>query len=161
MEDITGALGKLQAIFAEKEKVSTDSIKIGDIIKVPLDEEDGIIIKDGYETRDKFIVIVGFTSEGVAVGALLINSKIDRSKQSSEFLDCQYPLKHADYLSILDYDSWLDCSDIFEISKLKITQRDGRLKGQLTDEDKERVTEFLIATDVFDDATKKHFGIIN
>lgn len=160
MEDITDAFSKLQAIFAEKEKVDTSSIKIGDIIKIPLDEEDGLTLKDGYDKRDKFIVIVGFTPEGIAVGALLINSKIDRSKQSQELLDCQYPLKHTDYLHILDYDSWLDCSDIFEIPKLKITKRDGKLKGHLTDDDKERVIEFLINTDVIDNATKKRFGII-
>ena len=35
------------------------------------------------------------------------------------------------YRDILDYDSWLDCSDIFELSKLKITEKNGKLKGCL------------------------------
>lgn len=160
MDDKTGALSKLKAIIADKEKVDMSSVKVGDIIYVPLDEEDGLILKDGYKDRLKYIVIIGFTPEGVAVGALLINSEIDPSKRSPELLDCQYPLLHRDYSHILDYDSWLDCSDIFEIPKLKITDKDGKMKGCLTEEDKERVMDFLKETDVFDNVTKRRYGII-
>lgn len=160
MDDKTGALSKLKAIIADKEKVDMSSVKVGDIIYVPLDEEDGLILKDGYKDRLKYIVIIGFTPEGVAVGALLINSEIDPSKRSPELLDCQYPLLHRDYNHILDYDSWLDCSDIFEIPKLKITDKDGKMKGCLTEEDKERVMDFLKETDVFDNVTKRRYGII-
>ena len=92
MDDKTGALEKLKAIMAKAEQVDMSSVKIGDIIYVPLDEEDGLILKDGYKDRNKYIVIIGFTPEGVAIGALLINSEIDSSKRSEELLDCQYPL---------------------------------------------------------------------
>lgn len=160
MDDKTGALSKLKAIIADKEKVNMSSIKVGDIIYVPLDEEDGLTLKDGYKERRKYIVIIGFTPEGIAVGALLINSEIDLSKRSQELLDCQYPLQARNYRAILDYDSWLDCSDIFEIPKLKITDKDGKIKGSLTTEDRERVMDFLIETDVFDNATKRYYGII-
>lgn len=72
MDDKTGALEKLKAIMAKAEQVDMSSVKIGDIIYVPLDEEDGLILKDGYKDRNKYIVIIGFTPEGVAIGALLI-----------------------------------------------------------------------------------------
>lgn len=160
MDDKTGALSKLKAMIADKEKVNMSSIKVGDIIYVPLDEEDGLILKDGYKERRKYIVIIGFTPEGIAVGALLINSEIDPSKRSQELLDCQYPLQARYYRNVLDYDSWLDCSDIFEIPKLKITDKDGKMKGSLTEEDRERVMDFLKETDVFDNATKRRYGII-
>lgn len=160
MDDKTGALSKLKAIIADKEKVNMSSIKVGDIIYVPLDEEDGLTLKDGYKERRKYIVIICFTPEGIAVGALLINSEIDPSKRSQELLDCQYPLQARNYRAILDYDSWLDCSDIFEIPKLKITDKDGKIKGSLTTEDRERVMDFLKETDVFDNATKRYYGII-
>lgn len=78
--------------MAKAEQVDMSSVKIGDIIYVPLDEEDGLILKDGYKDRNKYIVIIGFTPEGVAIGALLINSEIDSSKRSEELLDCQYLL---------------------------------------------------------------------
>lgn len=160
MDDKTGALSKLKAMIADKEKVDMSSIKVGDIIYVPLDEEDGLILKDGYKERRKYIVIIGFTPEGIAVGALLINSEIDPSKRSQELLDCQYPLQARYYRNVLDYDSWLDCSDIFEIPNLKITDKDGKMKGSLTEEDRERVMDFLKETDVFDNATKRRYGII-
>ena len=161
MDDKNGALEKLKAAMDEAERVDMSSVKIGDIIYVPLDEEDGLILKNGYDDRKKYIVIIGFTPEGVAIGALLINSEIDSSKKrSEELLNCQYPLLVRNYRSILDYDSWLDCSDIFELSKLKITEKAGKLKGCLTPEDRERVMEFLKETEVFDNATKKRYGII-
>lgn len=160
MDDGTGALEKLNAAMAKAELTDMSSVKIGDIIYVPLDEEDGLILKDGYDKRNKYIVIIGFTAEGVAIGTLLINSEIDPSKRSQELLNCQYPLLARNYRSILDYDSWLDCSDIFELSKLKITEKNGKLKGCLIPEDRERVIEFLKETDVFDNATKKRYGII-
>ena len=75
MDDKTGALERLKAIMAKAEQVDMSSVKIGDIIYVPLDEEDGLILKDGYKDRNKYIVIIGFTPEGVAIGALLINSE--------------------------------------------------------------------------------------
>lgn len=160
MDDKTGALKGLKAIMSQKEQADMSSIKIGDIIYVPLDKEDGLILKDGYNKRNKYIVIVGFTPEGVAIGALLINSRIDSSKRSEELLNCQYPLMVRNYRNILDYDSWLDCSDIIELSIVKITEKNGKLKGCLIPEDKERVMQFLRETDVFDNATKRRYGII-
>jgi hypothetical protein len=160
MDDKTGTLSKLQSINSDKEKVNMSSLKVGDIIYIPLDEEDGLTLKEGYKSRRKYIVIIGFTPEGIAVGALLINSNIDLSKRSKEFLNYQYPLQVRNYREILDYDSWLDCSDIFEIPKLKISDKNGKMKGCLTNEDKERVLNFLKDSEVFDNATKRRYGII-
>lgn len=160
MEDKFNSLERLKAKLAETERLDMSSVKIGDIIYVPLDESDGLVLKDGYNTRKKYIVIVGFTSEGVAIGALLINLKIDPSKRTQELLECQYPLLHRYYPTILDYDSWLDCSDIFELSGIKITRKNGLLKGCLTDDDRKRVMAFLKETDVIDNITKRRFGII-
>lgn len=160
MEDKSGALSKLMALMVEKEKVDMSSVKIGDIIYVSLDEEDGLTLKEEYQDRLKYIVIIGFTPEGAAVGALLINSDIDLSKRSKELMDCQYPLLVRNYREILTYDSWLDCSDIFEIPKLKIGEKAGKKKGCLIMEDRERVMAFLKETEVFDNATKRRYGII-
>lgn len=82
MDDETGTLGKLKAAIAKAELVDMSSVKVGDIIYVSLNEEDGMILKDGYDSRRKYFVVIGFTPEGVAIGALLINSKIDSSKRN-------------------------------------------------------------------------------
>lgn len=160
MEDKFHSLERLKASMAEAEKVDMTSVKVGDIIYIPLDESDGLTLKNGYTTRRKYIVIIGFTTDGIAIGALLINSNVNPLKRSAELRECQYPLLHRHYPTILDYDCWLDCSDIFELSGLKITQKNGLLKGCLTDDDKERVMAFLKETDVIDNFTKRRFGII-
>lgn len=136
------------------------SYNIGDIIYVPLDREDGLKLRGDYTERRKYIVIIGFTSDGVAIGALLVNSRIDKSKSSEKLFNCQYPLLRRNYPEILRYDSWLDCSDIFELSKTKIESKGGLLKGKMIKEDFDRVITFLKETDVIKNATKKRYGII-
>ncbi len=160
MEDLNDSLKSLKAKLVLAERADMSSIRIGDIIYVALNEDDGLILNKGYSTRNKYIVVIGFTPEGIAVGTLLINSNIDPSKYSQEMMDCQYPLLHRNYPSILSYDSWLDCSDIFELSKEKISERNGTYKGSLNVEDKERVLEFLRDTEVIDNITKRRFGLI-
>lgn len=160
MVDFRGALQRLKAQMDDAEAVDMSSVKVGDIIYVPMDEEDGLTLKGGYATRKKYVVIIGFTPEGIAVGALLINSEINPSKRSPEMMDCQYPMLSRHYPDLLDYDSWLDCSDIFELSKEKISERKGKLKGCLTMEDKERVLDFLKQIDVIDNITKRRFGLL-
>lgn len=135
-------------------------LKVGDIVYVPLEEQDGLTLRGGYRERRKYIVIVGFTAQGVAVGALLINSRIDRSKQSRELMDCQYPLRARIYPGVLGYDSWLDCSDIFEIPQRRIEAKGGVKVGRLHEEDFGRVMAFLRETDVFDNATKRRYGLL-
>lgn len=142
------------------EAIENNEVKVGDIIYVALDADDGLTLNRGFLTRRKYIVIIGFTPEGVAIGALLINSNIDITKRSSALLDSQYPLLARHYKSVLDYDSWLDCSDIFELSINKIKSRGGCVKGRLIDEDLERVSLFLRETDLIDNATKRRYGLI-
>lgn len=56
MDDKTGALERLKAEIAKTEQVNMSSVKIGDIIYVSLDEEDGLVLKGGYKDRYKYIV---------------------------------------------------------------------------------------------------------
>lgn len=142
------------------ERDSINELKIGDIVYVLLDEEDGLILNKGFDTRRKYVVVIGFTPEGIAVGALLINSNIDVSKRSAELMDCQYPILARHYRSILKYDSWLDGSDIFELSITKLNEREGKVKGSLIEDDRDRVMSFLKETDMIDNFTKRRFGLI-
>ena len=160
MDDKIGTLKNLRARMVEKEKVDISSLKIGDIIYMPLSENDGLTLNGAYKERNKFIVIVGFTHDGVAVGALLINSEIDPSKYTTELFKCQYPLLRRNYRNILRYDSWLDCSDIFEITKQKIEEKNGIIKGELLYDDMEYISSFLRDTDFFDNVTKQRYGFI-
>ncbi len=75
-------------------------------------------------------------------------------------MDSQYPLLHRMYPGFLKYDSWLDCSDIFEIPIRRIEERGGRVIGHLTADDKERILEFLKTTELIDNVTKRNFGLM-
>lgn len=57
MDDKTGALEKLKAVMAKAEQVDMSLVKIGDIIYVPLDEENGLILKGGYKDRNKILLL--------------------------------------------------------------------------------------------------------
>ena len=160
MEDKLASLENLKRQMEASERDSITELKIGDIVYVSLDEEDGLILNKGFDTRRKYIVVIGFTPEGIAVGALLINSNINASKRSPELLDCQYPILARHYRSILKYDSWLDCSYIFELSITKLNEREGKVKGSLIEDDRDRVMSFLKETDMIDNFTKRRFGLI-
>lgn len=160
MDDILDSLAALRKKLEDAEKINASSIEVGDIVYVSLTEEDGLTLKSGYDTRRKYIVIIGFTPEGMAVGALLINSQVHPLKRSPEMMDCQYPMLLRNYPDILTYNSWLDCSDIFEFSKDRLTEKEAKRKGCLIPEDKDRVLEFLRHTDVIDNVTKRRFGLL-
>lgn len=57
MDDKTGALEKLKAIMAKAEQVDMSSVKIGDIIYVPLDEEDELILKTDIKTAINILLL--------------------------------------------------------------------------------------------------------
>ena len=42
----------------------SDEVRLGDVYKIELSKADGIIPKNGYDTRDKFFVVLGFDEQG-------------------------------------------------------------------------------------------------
>lgn len=138
--------------------ITENSFKIGSILKMTLDKSDGIIPKDGYKTRRKYFVVLGEIKEDRIVGSFFINSDINANVQTTrELQDCQILLEEANYPAILDYDSYLDCSDIFELDKTKI-EAIGSQIGQLLETDISRVTEHIEKTGVISPKQKKKFG---
>jgi hypothetical protein len=130
----------------------------GTILYLPLSEDEGIVLKGGYETRKKYVVIVGVCGDELIVGSLLINSK-KRRFDDPDLARFQYLLSKEAYSSFLDYSSWLDCTQIFEISQLKVLH-DGSYCGTLTQEDLACVSKLLQETDTIPVVTKKRFGIL-
>ncbi len=95
-----------------------ENLQKGQILFVPLSEDEGLVVKGGYPDQDKFITIVGIAIDGSIIGSLLINT--DPNETTPELGACQYPLKGSDYPTILDYNSWLDCSQLFRVPRNKI-----------------------------------------
>lgn len=141
-----------------EKQITSDSFQVGKILKMRLDEEDGIILKGGYIDRLKYFVVIGQVLNDGIIGAFLINSHINENIISTKtLLDCQFPLKKQDYPEILTRNSYLDCSDFFEISRIKILKLGCEI-GQLTDADLTLVVQFIETTEVFSAKEKKRFG---
>jgi hypothetical protein len=137
--------------------IKKEHLSKGHILFVPLSDEEGLVVTGGYKEKNKFITVIGVAPDGAIIGSLLINT--DPNKITAELGACQFPLKEKDYPAILDYDSWLDCSQIFRIPKQKIVTKGGYC-GEITDVDWGYINSFLIETDVLSKAEKKEFGLI-
>ncbi len=153
-------LGLITEEYKNAEKVTDESLSVGTILYMTMDASDGLILKDGYNTRNKFFIIIGFTSEGNAIGSLLINSNIDKTKLPLEYLSCQYPIKQENYIEVLDYNSYIDCSEIFEFTKERI-KINGSVKGHLTSEDLALIIGFLKETETLSIKEKRKYSIIS
>ncbi|MBD8390375.1 hypothetical protein [Dysgonomonas sp. BGC7] len=142
-----------------KEAQITDkSFTKGKILKMAFDKSDGISIKGEYKHRNKYFVVLGEIPNDGIVGTFFINSEINENIiNTKDLLDCQFPLKEKDYTQLLKYDSYLDCSELFEINKVKI-KNIGVEIGSLTKRDNELVTEHIENSKVLTPKQKKKFG---
>jgi hypothetical protein len=119
-------LGALSEKMHEKARVTRESIKVRDVIKVDLTEDDGLTLKKGYDKRRKYIVVIGKNSNGDILGTLLINHDIPTFKRTNQDLfNAQYELQQEKYKCFLVQNSWLDCTDLFPLSAQKIEDRKG------------------------------------
>ena len=65
------------------DKLTQDSVKIGNVYLLNLDAVNGITPKDGDVSRNKFFIVIGFDNKGNVIGGLVINSKINYNLPSS------------------------------------------------------------------------------
>lgn len=138
-------------------QVKEENLVRGNVIYIPLSAEEGLIVTGGYKERNKYVTIIGATSDGFVIGSLLINT--DPNDGTPELGACQFPLKLKDYPSILDYDSWLDCSQLFRIAKKKVLSRGG-FCGNIIQSDWDLILPFLRETEAISNKEKREFGII-
>lgn len=129
-------------------------ISKGNVVYLPLSEEEGLHLTDGYDVRNKFVAIIGVLPDGTVVGSLLVNTKASAGNDKVD--QCQYPLKKEKY-DWLDYSSWLDCSRIVPIARSKVLS--GRHCGKLSDEDFNLVIQCIKDTTLISNKIKKRFGI--
>lgn len=155
IDDAKGSLAALRAAIQQKQQVSSGSdLNVGDIVFQCMDEKDGLTLKDGYSTRNKYFVIVGKNTKGDVIGLCLINSDLDFYKNNPKRQAFQYTLKQADYPEILDKDSRLDCAELFTMKARKSVAVKAKVVGHLTSDDKSKVIP-LVASCGFIDAHKK------
>ena len=116
-------------------------LQVGDIVYYDMDRADGIIPKDGYDSRLKYV-----------------NSDNDFSA-SPDWQAEQYLIRQIDYPEILDHDSWIDCTDPKELKVSKIKAKKAEKMGHLNAHDLQNVMKHLKENDFIDTHTRKVYGI--
>lgn len=143
-----------------EKRITDDSFTTGKILKMALMEDDGIVLKNSAVQRNKYFTVIGQDKDNGLIGSLLINSDVNKNVINTKvLLDCQFPLQKNDY-NFLNYNSYLDCSELFELDKIKILQK-GMEVGELTSKDKRLVMEHLRDSEVISAKLKKRYRIIN
>jgi len=161
VDDFSKTLESLQAQLRDEATVKgADDIQVGDIIYYDMDRADGIVPKDGFETRLKYVVVAGAKSNDKEICAVLINSDNDYSADADWQAE-QYCIRQADYPGILEKDSWIDCSDPKELLVKKLKAKKAEKKGSLNERDLRCVMRHLQENDFVDEHMRKVYGIRN
>lgn len=157
--DQDGKLANLkQSIHNAKLVKSISDLKVGTVIYVELDANDGLVLKDGYKTRLKYVVVAGAKSNHKEICAVLINSDADYSTDPDWKAE-QYPLSQNNYPQFLDHDSWMDCTDPKSLTVRKLKAKKAEVSGSLNENDMSVVLEKLKNSDFVDPHMKKVFGL--
>lgn len=99
-----------------------DEVRVGDVYKITMSQADGITPKGGYETRDKYFLVLGFDDHGNVYGGIVFNSKINPylppivKHYHMPILACDYPF--------LLHNSFLNCSQLMQTSSTRLLQGD-------------------------------------
>jgi DNA-directed RNA polymerase subunit L len=136
-----------------------ETLTFGKILRMTLEEADGMKLAYGVKDRDKYVVVIGISTDYALVGSLLINSKINTTfKNTKDLQNCQLPLKKADYF-FLKHDSYLDCSSILRPMLTKVLANAEDV-SELTTEDKSIVKQLLSDSTSITPKDKKRYNII-
>ena len=153
-------LRELQDAYRQQQREVTDErIAVGALIRMVLSEVDGLTFKDGRKEKPKRLVVIGVDRENaLCFGSVLVNTKMNPQAQySAEYLTAQYELKQEDYPEFLDYNSFVDCGELFSIPVERLKQ--GEFFGFLNDADREGIFDILETSDIFSTKQKKRYGI--
>ena len=153
-------LRELQAEYLHQQRQVTDErIAVGALIRTMLSETDGLVFKNGRTEKPKRLVVIGVDhQQALCFGSVLVNTKLNpKAQYSAEYLSAQYELKQENYPEFLDYNSFVDCGELFSIPVERLKQ--GEFFGFLTDEDRNGIFDLLETSDIFSTKQKKRYGI--
>jgi mRNA-degrading endonuclease toxin of MazEF toxin-antitoxin module len=127
----------------------------GDICKIPLTQADSITPKDGYEQRNKLVVILGTDSKGHYYGIAVINHAINIKFANFDF---QYCINVSKYPEIFTTNSYVNCSTVREIDMSRM-EKSHRL-GSLDTSDMDRIVHKLRECPDISKHLKKKYGLL-
>lgn len=153
-------MAKLAELLTNSSKQSLFStIESGDVIRMKLTPLEGVTPKnEGEDSRYKYFIVLGKTSDGAYIGFVLINSQINKNL-SVPLQKLHFPL-HASKYSFLQQDRFVDCSSLKVITLENFIDRyNCQSFGKINGEDLKLILETLKSSPI---ETRKHlrkFGI--
>lgn len=139
------------------DELTQNSINIGDVHLLNLDQNNGITPKSGDTTRNKFFIVLGFDNEGNVVGGLVINSKINY-KLPPSVTDYQLPVSVQQF-PFLEHNSFINCSKIIVAKRSKFNKTTYR--GEISDtEMMELIINTVKESPTVNKMQLKEFGIV-
>lgn len=133
-----------------------NELHIGDVHYVGLNESNGVTPKDGYSTRNKFFIILGFDNRGNAIGGVVINSKVN-NKFSCFFTDYLMPIS-IEQCPCLSHNSFVNCTTLKTAPIELLTRRTYRCS--ITTELVDMIKGTLIESPTANRKLLKDFGLI-
>lgn len=139
------------------DKLTQNSINIGDVHLLNLDQNNGITPKSGDTTRNKFFIVLGFDNEGNVIGGLVINTKINY-KLPPSVTDYQLPVS-VEQFPFLEHNSFINCSKIIVAKRSKFNKTTYR--GEISDtEMMELIINTVKESPTVNKMQLKEFGIV-
>ena len=120
-----------------------------------------IVHPNPHAEHPKFFVVIGENDEEL-VGYFLINTDPSNYvKSRPDFMNMQMHIKRSDYSDFLKYDSFIACHELSKISKCmlisKIQNSEAAYRGELTNEDLERLMDNLRNSKLYSKVEKEIF----
>jgi hypothetical protein len=122
-------------------------IKLGDVFRIRMDTDDGIVPKGMDSYRYKYIVIIGY--DGKNCHAALVTNTNDHYLVPIKF---QYPLCHN------GYKCFVNCFRLFDVSTNRLTQN--CYKGKISDVDFDLIIGCVKESPRIIPSDLKRYGII-
>ena len=139
------------------DELTQNSINIGDVHLLNLDQNNGIPPQSGDTTRNKFFIVLGFDNEGNVIGGLVINSKINY-KLPPSVTDYQLPVS-VEQFPFLEHNSFINCSKIIVAKRSKFNKTTYR--GEISDtEMMELIINTIKESPTVNKMQLKEFGIV-
>lgn len=139
------------------DELTQNSINIGDVHLLNLDQNNGITPKSGDTTRNKFFIVLGFDNVGNVIGGLVINSKINY-KLPPSVTDYQLPVSVQQF-PFLEHNSFINCSKIIVAKRSKFNKTTYR--GEISDtEMMELIINTVKENPTVNKMQLKEFGIV-
>lgn len=88
-------------------RLAVRTVRIGDVYEMTMTELNGIKPKARDLSRNKYFIVLGFDTSGMAYGGVIINSDINRNLPAHLKM-FHMPISHKKY-PFLRYDSFVDC----------------------------------------------------